>query len=503
MRTFKQVLINLLTAAFLVTTLSCGKENSKTDPEKTTEEEPIGTDDVGKYGCVIPENDSDPIIFTSVEDDVILIAYIDTITQTPSKVLIKKGENTFGIIFNNNVPIVAFSDDAYFLWGNYKDNSVSIVKFDKNSNFVSRTDYQNEIIAELTSLGSITAKSKSLNYGSTNSDFSRYFNKQIIKTVLLAAEAFVCGVYPTPLNCINAALDTFKAIADAIGNKNGYMDAVFLMKDFAMCINKFDYLCIASTANDAFSIYDDYFYVADDLSDNYWLEQYINDYIQMETHVENITENSADIINKIHFTECPYDYILGELTLSYRENGNNPVTSITVQTSEDGSKTKLDDLKANTSYEVFFSIAVSTNRSSPKTIDWARGNVVNFTTLEKTYAWQMAITYLGEQYTTDLYLDGYPNEMGGTAHLPGFKHQTMAWSNSWYNGLVLSTGYLDPSADNWNNNETNRCVTFYGRLPEDFKLQTFGRVELNGDCFYGDCYCGIDWNGTFAIVRVK
>ncbi|MDR1459124.1 MAG: hypothetical protein LBI60_02805 [Bacteroidales bacterium] len=488
----------------LTTAIFCSCEKG----EKESVETPV----LGMYGCVIPENDSDPVIFTSAEDNVIIIAYFDTETQLPSKVLVKQGENTFGIIFSNNdinLPIAAFSNDGYYLFGNYKDNSVSIVSFDKQSNFINRKDYQSESIAELISFGSVSSENKSITHTKANdNDLLTYFRRQNIKQILLAGEMFSCVVNRNPLTCISAVVDPFKAIIDATGHGSKFLDEIFVAKDFSVCAVNPDLLCAMTVANNLFYSHEDDFYTADDLSDNFWLQFYINDYIQIESHADNITENSADIISQVYFSELLHGYFLWPSVLSYREVDATSIQSIPVQLSATGwSKVKLDNLNANTFHEALLSFDVSTHNDHSKIAAHVQGNVVNFITLQATYGWQMAITLNidgnTESYTTDLFLDGYPDSSGGTAQLQGFKHQTMGWSNDWYNGFRLGLAYFDPSVPDWNNNESNRCITFYGRLPADIGMQTFGSIEFSQDCFYGDCACGSSWSGTFAIIRVK
>jgi hypothetical protein len=504
----KRIFLLFLT---IIVFCSCNKKDGKEN------EENINADDVGKYGCIIPENNSDPVILTSAEDNVIIIAYFDTETQLPSKVLVKQGENTFGIIFGNNdinLPIAAFSNDGYYLFGNYKDNSVSIADFDKQLNFVGKNDYQSESIAELINLGSISPEDKSIHQTkASDEEIVTYFKKQCLHKVLLAVEMASCAVNPS-IGCLNAAVDNLKAITDALGYKNEYVDAVFVAKEFALCAVNVRYLCAISMVHSMASFHDDYFSSTENLSDDLWPQNYIENYIQIESYAENITDNSADIVTRVHFTECPFGYLEWAPVLSYKASADDamPNEKISVQLtridSETGwSRVELNGLKDHTFYEAMVSMDVSTYRGYPKIVTRVPGNVVNFTTLEKTYAWQMAITLNidgnTESYTADLLLDGYPDSSGGTAHLPGFKHQTMNWSNDWYNGFRLGLAYFDPSVPDWNNNESNRCITFYGRLPADIGIQTFGSIELSQDCFYGDCACGGGGSGTFAIIRVK
>jgi hypothetical protein len=125
-----------------------------------------------------------------------------------------------------------------------------------------------------------------------------------------------------------------------------------------------------------------------------------------------------------------------------------------------------------------------------------------------TNLWQMNVTLnfdgVIESYSTPVVLNGYPDNSGGEAYLSDFKHQTMGWSNSWYNGFILATGYFDSSIPDWNNNESNRCITFYGKLPGIVGEQTSGTIQFSQDCFYDDCACGTgNWGGTFTITKIQ
>ncbi|MDR1594387.1 MAG: hypothetical protein LBS43_07900 [Prevotellaceae bacterium] len=366
-----------------------------------------------QYGCLMPENSSDPCIFSSVKDSILLIIYFDENTQLPQEVLIKQGENHMGIIFGNNgipLPVAAYTSDGYYLFGNYRNDTVSVVCFDRQKHKTGKEDYRSESIAELTD----KIKSLHLTYGSTkmvksgNTDFNQEFRRQTIGTTLLAVEGVAClveamvGSPHAILTCTSAVLDHFKAIAEAFvpGYKNEYLDALFLSKDFLICSLIPNYLCALTTAINMHLYYEDWYRETEDQVDDSWLEEYINDYIKIVSKVDakNVNTNSADIITNIYYDNaCPYGYFINEVILTWRDIDSYTFPEMEIkielgtnigEINRDWNRTKITGLKPNTWYAALVKMDISSHKNHDKII-MARGNEVRFITYPQVYYWHI------------------------------------------------------------------------------------------------------------------
>ncbi len=199
------------------------------------------------------------------------------------------------------------------------------------------------------------------------------------------------------------------------------------------------------------------------------------------------------------FTIYEHGLCWGTDALPTIEDEHTTINGFTEYSASNPLETEIDGLNDNTTYYVvpYFTNILGTYY----------GKVGSFTTEKEEHCWQVEITLDidGEEecYSTKMYLDGYSDDLENIAYLPDFKYTEFGWSNSWYNGFIMGTSFYDSSIDDWNNNGSNRCVTFYCTLPTSIGDESSGTIKFSADCFYGECGCGSSWSGEFTITKIE
>jgi hypothetical protein len=235
-------------------------------------------------------------------------------------------------------------------------------------------------------------------------------------------------------------------------------------------------------------------------------------------HNKNIqpTINSCELTGELIYEGDPKVSVFG---ICYRDSTNlfgicysdsTNSTSYIYQASANKNdsgvyKCLLTNLKPKTTYIAAAYVVQNNDTIYSKTVD--------FTTLAPIWRLDADVIINGvtQHYSSDVFLDGYPNTEGGTACMPDFVWTKMSWSNPWRptSGsdfrftLSTTTEALGLPDRSWGN---DICIWMGTPLPMKIGDVSSGSISFSGNCFYGSCACGMDGNingGTFTLTKIE